>query len=88
MPISHPLKFLFLAASCVLIGCSVAQLGPSQNATATPRPIAKTMIAFATRDSGLNQHGIYTVNADGTDLKKITDDGIMPAWSPDAGQIA
>ena len=44
-------------------------------------------IAFATRIPPIN---IYVMNADGTDVTKVSDDGggTNPSWSPDGRQIA
>jgi Tol biopolymer transport system component len=45
-------------------------------------------IAFAVRQKG--QSGVYAVNADGGEHKRLTNDGndFLPRWSPDGKQIA
>ena len=45
--------------------------------------------ATSMRDSS-NEAGIYTIRADGTDLRQLTDDGLDedPAWSPDGKTVA
>ncbi|MCG6956881.1 MAG: hypothetical protein LJF04_12905 [Gemmatimonadetes bacterium] len=52
--------------------------------------VAATRIAFGMRDSQGNKD-IYTVDSDGENLQRITDNhalSLSPAWSPDASHIA
>lgn len=79
--------FLLLGTSLIL-GCSLVSRLPTQPVQHTPIPTSKTRIAFVARELGGQKHGIYTVNADGTNLKQVAENGDVPAWSPDAGQIA
>ncbi len=66
----------------------LAQLSVSSAAAAFPGENGK--IAFvSTRDAGSEE--IYTINPDGTDLQRLTNNGVsdeMPAWSADGDRIA
>jgi TolB protein len=71
-------------------GVSLSAPAPAPAVTAKPaRPKAATpseptgKLAFQTSMGG----DIYTINVDGSDLKRITD-GMDPVWSPSGAQIA
>ncbi len=62
---------------------------PSKSAPSGEGPFAETRIAFSSDGDG--DYEIYIMNADGTGLKKLTDDAddeLFPSWSPDARKIA
>jgi Tol biopolymer transport system component len=46
-----------------------------------------TRIAYDSESRGGGQ-GIWVVNADGSEARKLIDDGSVPAWSPDGTKIA
>jgi Tol biopolymer transport system component len=49
------------------------------------------LIAFSRETDAANYYDIYTMNADGSDVKQITDGpgrDMFPTWSPDGKQIA
>ncbi|MBI5301313.1 MAG: PD40 domain-containing protein [Chloroflexi bacterium] len=68
-------------------------LYPTPTPSPYPTPIFKTPVAqgVATGKFVFQQWAggpIYTVNGDGSGLKRILNEGIDPAWSPNATQIA
>jgi TolB protein len=52
--------------------------------TPIPQAVLSGKIVFQTSSGG----NIYTVNGDGTNLKRITDGALDPTWSPDGKAIA
>lgn len=75
-----------LAAAALLSGAGLAAAAPALAVF----PGANGKIAFSMRDAAFNTD-IYTVNADGTGLKRLTTgtaDDIAPEWSPSGTRIA
>lgn len=46
------------------------------------------LVRYATTPETVADEGIYVINADGTGLVKLSDDGYAPTWSPDGKKIA
>jgi Tol biopolymer transport system component len=70
----------------VLIPVIIAESNIQGNSISTPTAIQK--IAFVSKRDGNSE--IYTINDDGTDLKRLTHgktDAIMPQWSPDGAKF-
>lgn len=38
--------------------------------------------------NGGERRGVWTANADGTDLKRVVENGVYPSWSPDGRRLA
>jgi len=70
-------------ASPLIVGCSEDELSPA------PLPEVTDQVAFVSARDGNPE--IYTVNIDGTGLKRLTDNVAIedfPTWSPDGQHIA
>jgi Tol biopolymer transport system component len=81
--------FSLVAAACSG-GTSIPTPPPSAGSTPGLSPIARQgQIAFASDRDGNRK--IYVINADGMDLRRLTDDPAddgLPTWSPDGPKIA
>lgn len=85
-------RWLTLVAALASAACaedSTAPTGGAVAAEAAPAPSGAPKIAFDARTN--NGRHVYTVNPDGTGLKRLTkggSDNFAAAWSPDRRQIA
>lgn len=71
---------------CVLIPVIIADSDIQENKSSATNSVKK--IAFVSKRDGNCE--IYTINDDGTDIKRLTnskDDDLKPQWSPDGAKI-
>src|SRR5687768_8813842 len=88
MEMRRTVLLLVSAALAVLLVSGVALVGIEESSQAA-FPGANGKIAFASDRDGNGE--IYTMNADGTNQTRITNNGAAetePAWSPDGTKIA
>ena len=84
------LLLITLIASVLAAGTAVVGTRLLGEATAVPVGDAAVLV-FDRWADGAAGADIYTVRADGTDLRQLTsgpDDEVAPAWSPDGTRIA
>lgn len=70
-------------------GCSKKSDPPTNNNNQTPPEILTGRIVFVSNNDGDNE--IYTINADGTNQKRLTNNTVddnQPSWSPNGTRIA
>ncbi|MFO7659107.1 MAG: hypothetical protein R6W78_18755 [Bacteroidales bacterium] len=82
------LIILLITGTILFISCSKNSDKDEEDNKKEEQPLTGKF-AFVSYDD--NDGEIYTVNADGTDLRKLTDNNvndIQPAWSPDGSKIA
>ena len=88
MPTARRATFMFLLMhGLILSACDEPQVDDEPPATVPDRPLV-----FSARLDGDTTHELYSVNADGTDLVRLTAtddlDEYAPAWSPDTDRVA
>ena len=86
-----PARFAFLfAISAILLLPSLSVMQINQSAWAGTFPGPNGQIAFSS-DREDDNYEIYSMNADGSDVTRLTDDDANdfdPSWSPDGEKIA
>jgi Tol biopolymer transport system component len=73
----------------LFIGCSKKNDSPVNSSNQITVEVLTGRIAFVSSNDG--DYEIYTINADGTNLRKLTDNSVddqEPSWSPDGTKIA
>ncbi len=93
---TRSLRRRLLAAIVIMLGCAAVLLfSPHQQGDFSPEvaatlaPAREQQIVFQSEVSGKSE--IYTINADGTGGRSLTEDldsALFPSWSPDGAQIA
>lgn len=77
-------------ASCLLLAGTTLLFGDDQNAEPTSR--SDDAILFVSSRTGKNRAAIYVMNADGSEVKRISPDDVIlefdPVFSPDRRRIA
>jgi Tol biopolymer transport system component len=81
-------KTSFFAIS--VADCSLDRLGPRANLSVGPPDWSSTnVLAFEASARGGGDDGIYTMTADGSHVRRITDGpDLFPEWSPDGTELA
>jgi dipeptidyl aminopeptidase/acylaminoacyl peptidase len=79
------MKLVLIAVCATTLSAQTPKPAAYYNPTWSPN--SRTIAFESTRDGG---YGVFTVNADGSNLKKLTTDevdGGQPSWSPDGTRI-